>query len=128
MMGMWIKIGSQEAKLGSLSKMPIRTKKGVQVVEIQSMWKAFSALQRSSNVKLVTSLDTLPAFVTRRSKLHSSQGNQKHINYRKGQYMQKKVPYAVIQTITAQVMIPSPCRSKNSAHKLISRRFPSQHT
>ena len=30
------------------------------------MWKAFSALQKSSSVNLVTSLDTLPTFVIRK--------------------------------------------------------------
>ena len=35
---------------------------------------------KSLNVKLVTSLDTLPAFVIRKSKLYSSQGNQRCIN------------------------------------------------
>ena len=111
-----------------MSKMPTRTKRGVQSMEIQSIWKAFSVLQRSSNVKLVSSLDTLPFLVTRRSKLHSSQGYQRHINYRQEQYMQKKVPYAVNLKIIAQAMIPSACRSKCSAHKLISRRLPSQPT
>ena len=111
-----------------MSRMPTRTKRGVQSVEIQSMWKAFSALQRSSSVKLVTSLDTLPAFVIRKSKLHLSPGNQRHISYKQGQYMQKKVPYAVNQKITAQVRIPFACRSKCSAQKLISRRFLSQPT
>ena len=45
------------------------------------MWKAFSAMQNSSNVKLVTSLDTLPVFVIRKSKLLSS---QRCINYKQG--------------------------------------------
>ena len=54
-----------------MSRMPTRTKRGVQSMEIQLMWKAFSALQRSPNVKHVTSLNTLPAFVIRQSKLHS---------------------------------------------------------
>ena len=90
--------------------------------------KALSALQRSSNVKLVTRLDTLTAFVIRRSKLHSSQGNQRHINYKQGPYMQKKVPYVVNLKVIAQAMIPFACRSRCNAHKLISRRFLSQLT
>ena len=80
------------------------------------MWKAFSALQKSSNVRLVTSLETLPAFVIRKSKLHSSQGNQRCINYKQQQYMQKKVPYAVNLKITAQGRIPFAFRSKCSVH------------
>ena len=69
---------------GLMSRMPTRTRRGVQSVEIQPMWKAFSVLQKSPNVKLVTSLDTLPAFVIRKSKLHSRQRNQRHINYKQG--------------------------------------------
>ena len=111
-----------------MSRMPTRTKRGVQSVEIQSMRKAFSALQRNSSVKLVTSLGTLPAFVIRKNKVHSSPGNQRQINYKQGQYMQKKLPYAFNLKITPQVMIPSACRSKYSANELISRRFPSQPT
>ena len=100
---------------GLMSRMSTRTKSGVQSVEIQVMWKAFSALQKSSNVKLVTSLDTLPASVVRKIKFHSSQESQRHINYKQGLYMQKKVPYAVNLKITAQVRIPFACRSKCSA-------------
>ena len=62
---------------GLISRMPTRTKRDVQTVEIQSLRKAFSTMQRSSNVKFVTSLDTLPAFVIRRSKLYSSQEKPK---------------------------------------------------
>ena len=38
---------------GLMSRMPTRTKRGVQSVEIQSMWKSFSVLQRGSSAKLV---------------------------------------------------------------------------
>ena len=88
--------------------------------------EGFQCPAKSSSVKLVTSLDTLIAFVIRKSKLHSSQGKQRDINYKQRQYMQKKVPYVVNLKITVQAMIPSACRSKCSTHKLISRRFPSQ--
>ena len=57
--------------------------------------EGFQCPAKSSSVKLVTSLDTLPAFVIRKSKLLSSQGNQPCIKYKQGQYMPKKVPYAV---------------------------------
>ena len=109
---------------GLMSRVPTRTKRGVQSVEIQFMWKAFRALQRSSSVKLVTTLDTLLAFVIRKSKLHLSAGNQRHISCKQGQYMQKKVPYVVNQKITAQARITFACRSKCSAHKLISKASP----
>ena len=52
---------------GLMSRMPTRRKSGVQSVEIQLMRKAFSALQKVPRVKLVTGLDTLPAFVNRKS-------------------------------------------------------------
>ena len=94
-------------------------------MKIPLMWKAFRALQKVPvySVKLVTSLDSLPAFVIRKSKLHSSPGNQRHINYKLGQYMQKKVPYVVNLKITAPVRIPFACRSKYSTCKLILRRY-----
>ena len=40
-------------------------------MEIQPIWKDFSALQRNSNVKLVTSLDISLVFVIKRGKHHS---------------------------------------------------------
>ena len=90
--------------------------------------EGFQCPAKSSSVKLVTSLDTLPAFVIRKSKLHSSQANQRYVNYKQGQYMQKRVPYVVNLKITAQARIHFACRSKCSAHKLIFRRFQSQPT
>ena len=72
---------------GLMSRMPIRTKKGVQSVEIPSMWKAFNALQRNTSIKLATSLGTLPAFATRKRKLHTNPGSQRCTNYKQGQYM-----------------------------------------
>ena len=110
---------------GLMSRMPTRKRRGVQSGEVPPMWKAFSALQKSSSVKLFTILDTLPAFVIRKSKLHSSKGNQRCINYKQEQYMQKKVPYLVNLMITAQARIPFASGSKCSAHELISRRFQS---
>ena len=90
--------------------------------------EGFQCPAKSSNVKDVTSFYTLPIFVIIKSKLHSSQRSQRHINYKQRQYMQKEVPYVVNLKITAQVRIPFTCRSKCSTHKLISRRFPSQPT
>ena len=109
---------------GLRPRLPTRTRRGVQSMEIQLMQKAFSALQKSSNIKLFTSLDTLPAFVIRKSNLFSSQGNQRCNNYKHGQYMQKKVSYAVNLKITAQVRFPFACRLRCSAHKLIFKKFP----
>ena len=51
--------------------------------------EGFQCPAKSSNVMLVTSLDTLAVFVLRKSNLHSSQGNQRYINYKHGQHMQK---------------------------------------
>ena len=47
--------------------MSIRTRLDAQSVEIQPTWKAFSALQRNFNVKLVTSLDILLVFAIKRT-------------------------------------------------------------
>ena len=47
-------------------EMCTRIRIGVQSVEITPMWKDFSALQRNSNVKLVTSLDISLVFVIKR--------------------------------------------------------------
>ena len=55
-----------------------------------------------------------------KNKLHSSQLSQSCINYKQGLYMQKKVSYAVNLKNTVQVGITFACRSKCSAHKLIS--------
>ena len=67
-------------------KIATRAKNGVQSVEIPTMQKAFNALQRNVSVRLATSLGTLPAFATRRRKLHINQRSQNHTKY-KGQNM-----------------------------------------
>ena len=46
--------------------------------------EGFQCPAKSFNAKLVTSLDTLPAYVMRKSKPHSSQGYQRHINNKQG--------------------------------------------
>ena len=70
------------------------------------MWKDFSALQRNSNVKLVTSLDISLVFVIKRSKHPSSLEDQRLINYKQEQCMHKREPYAATLKITVPVMIP----------------------
>ena len=109
-------------------KMYTRIRIGIQSVEIPHMWKDFSALQRNSNLKFVTSLDISLVFVIKRSKHPSSLKDQRLINYKQEQCMHKREPFAVTLKITVPVMIPFACRSKCSTHKVISRRFPSQHT
>ena len=81
------------------------------------MWKDFSALQRNSNVKLVTSLDISLVFVIKRIKHHSSLKDQRHINYRQEQCMHKREPYVTTLKITVPVMTHFACKSKFSTHK-----------
>ena len=98
-----------------MSRMPTRKKRGVQSVAIPPVWKVFSVLQKCSNVKLVTSLGTLPAFVVRkRSSIQVQEPRGMSITSRGS--MCKKVPYAVNLKITDQVRIPFACRSKCSGH------------
>ena len=101
---------------------------GVQSMEIPPIWKEFSALLRNFSLKLAISLDTSLVFVTRRSKHPSSQEDQRQFNTMWKQYMCKKKPYATTLKITVPVIIPSACRSRCSAHKLIQRSFPYQLT
>ena len=87
---------------------------GVQSVDIQSMWKDFSALQRNSNVKLVTSLDISLIFVIKRSKHHSSLEDQRFINYK-----HKREPYVATLKITVPVMTHFACKTECNTHKPI---------
>ena len=97
-------------------RMCTKTRIGVQSVEIQPIWKDCSALQRNSNVKLVTSLDISLVFVIKRGKHHSSLEDQSLISHKQKQYMHKREPYATTLKITVQVMITSVCKSKCSTH------------
>ena len=65
-------------------------------VEIQPMWKAFSALPRNSNVKLVTSLDILLVFVIKRNKHRSSLEDKALISCKQEQCMHVRMPHAAI--------------------------------
>ena len=76
------------------------------------MWKDFSALQRNSNVKLVTSLDISLVFVIKISKHHSSLADQRLINYKYEQCMCKRETYAATLKITVAVMTHFACKSK----------------
>ena len=60
----------------------IRTRRAVRSVEIQITLKVSSVQPRSFNANLVISMGTSQASVTRRNKLHSSQGNQRLICYK----------------------------------------------
>ena len=92
---------------------------GGQIVEIPPMWKDFSALQRKSNVKFVTSLDISPVFVIKRNKHLSRLEDQRLINYNQEQCMPNREPFAATLKVTVPVMILSACRSKCSAKKLV---------
>ena len=100
---------------GLMSRMPTRTRRGVQSVEILLMWKAFNAPQKfwckaCHQFGPFTSLcyqKKQAPFKSRKPKAHQLQA---------GQYMQKKVPYAVNLKITAEARIPFAHRSKCSAH------------
>ena len=109
-------------------QMCTRIKIGVKSVEIPTMWKNFSALQRNSSVKLPISLDVFLMFATKRSKHPSHLEDQMPINYKQEQCMQKRKSYADTLKITVPVMIPSACRSRCSTHKPVERRFPHQLT
>ena len=74
--------------------------------------EGFQCAAKNSNAKLATSLDTLPVFVMRKSKLISNPEDQRHTNYKQAQCMTKIVPFAVNLKMTAQVKIPSACRTK----------------
>ena len=116
---------SSHYKKGFDPKMCIITWIDAQCVEIQPMWKAFSALWRNFNVKLVTSLDILLVFAIKRNKLHSSLADQRLINYKQEQCMCMRMPY-VASLKRVPVITLFACNSKYSTHKLVSRKFP-QH-
>ena len=90
--------------------------------------EGFQCPAKSSGVMFATSLDTLPAFVTRKNKLLSNQGNQRCTSYKQVKYIPKIVSFAVNLKMTAQVKIPFVWRSKQSAHRLTFREFPGQPT
>ena len=64
-----------------------RMKRDVKNVEILCMQKVSSVEQRSINASLAISMDTLLAYVIKRNKFLSSQGNQRPICYKWEQYM-----------------------------------------
>ena len=74
--------------------------------------EGFQCPAKSSNAKLATSLDILPAFVSRKKQAPFKSKSQKHTNYKQGQYMPKIVPFAVNLMMTVQAKIPFVCRSK----------------
>ena len=78
---------------------------------------------KNINVKLVTSLDIVPAFVSRKNKLAPNLGDPKHTSYKQAQDMQKKVPEVTTQKKRVQRKIHSACKSKSSAPRKINRKF-----
>ena len=85
-------------------------------------------LAKNSSVQLTRSLDTVPVFVTKRSKHPSRQEDQKHINYKQELCMHKRKPNAATLKVTVAVMVPPALRSRCSTHKPVQRRFPHQLT
>ena len=95
-----------------MSRVHTKTRADVQNVVFQLIYKYFNVQLKNSNVKFATSLDTLAVFVTRKSKLISYPGDQRHTNYKQAPCMPKIVPFATNLKMTVQVKIPSACRSK----------------
>ena len=62
-----------------MPRMLTRTRRDARGVEIQNILKVSSVQQRNISACLATSMDTLQAYVTKRNKLYSSQGNQRPI-------------------------------------------------
>ena len=73
-------------------------------VEIQYTLKVSSVQQRSFNASLVTSMDTLQAYVIKRNKHLSSQGNHRPICCNQELYMLVTSPYVATQKIVYPAM------------------------
>ena len=67
--------------------------------------EGFQCPAKNTSVSLVTSMDILLVYVTRRNKLLPSQGNLRPICYKQEQYMPVTNPYAAIQKICLPAMI-----------------------
>ena len=85
-----------------MPRMFTRTRRDVKSVEIQITLKVSSVQPRSFN--LVISMGTSQAPVTRRNKLHSSQGNQRLICYKPVLFMPVINQYAATHKIVHPVM------------------------
>ena len=87
-----------------IPRMFTRTRSDVRSVEIQITSKVSSVHPRSFNANLVISMDTSQASVTRKNKIHSSQGNQRLIYYKQVLFMLVTNQYAATQKIAHPVM------------------------
>ena len=90
--------------------------------------EGFQCPAKNTNVKLATSLEVLPACVSRKGKLPPNPGDPKHISYKQTQYVQKKVPYMTNQKKIALVKIHSACKSKSSTPWTRSMKIQDQCT
>ena len=79
-----------------------RTRRDARSVEIQYILRVSSVQQSNFNASLVTSMGTLQAYVTKRNKLHSSQGNQRPICGKLKLCMLVTSPYVATQKIFIQ--------------------------
>ena len=66
--------------------------------------------QRNFNASLATGVDTLQVYVTKRTKLRSSQGNQRPICCKQELCMLVTSPYVVTQKIVHSAMSHSVCK------------------
>ena len=92
------------------SKNVYKTRRDVRSVEIQIILKVSSVQQRNFNASLVICMDTLQVHVTKRNKLHSSQGNQRPECYKQVLHMLVTSPYAATLTIVHPAMSHSLCK------------------
>ena len=111
-----------------MPRMCTRTRRDARMVEIQYIFRVSSVKQRNFNASLATSMDTLDAYVIKRNKLHSSQGNQRLICCKQELCMLVTSPYAATQKIVHPGMSHSVYKSRSSMHKLNVSGFPHHPT
>ena len=87
-----------------------RTRRDARGVENQCILKVSRVQQRNFNASLVISMDTLQAYVIKRNKLHSSQGNQRSVWCKQELCMLVICPYAAMHKIVHPVMSHSVCK------------------
>ena len=86
--------------------------------------EGFQCPAKNTSASLVTNLDILLVYVTRRNKFLPSQGNLMPICYKQEQCMHVTNPYAATQKIYLPVMIPFAFKSGYNTPNLIVRRLP----
>ena len=85
--------------------------------------EGFQCSAKKFNAFLVICMDTLQAYVIKRIKFHSSQGNQRPICCKQVLCMLVTSQYAATQKIVHPAMSHSVCKRRYSEYKLNVRRF-----